>query len=92
MMLLITYDRNRADQDYSGLHKEVKKASKWASGGTTWSPRGSFARISRLLSGLTDSSGTWITLTTSWSSSLLRTTMAGFQRGLGTGCASKTLP
>lgn len=29
MMLLITHDRNRVDQDYSGVHKEVKKASKW---------------------------------------------------------------
>lgn len=29
MMLLITHDRNRLDQDYSGLHKEVKKAGKW---------------------------------------------------------------
>ena len=37
MMLLITYDRNRADQDYSGLHKEVKKAGKWWHHlGSTW--------------------------------------------------------
>lgn len=29
MLLLITHDRFRADQDYSRLHKEIKKANKW---------------------------------------------------------------
>jgi len=29
MMLLITYDRNGAGQDYSQLHKEIKQASRW---------------------------------------------------------------